>query len=113
MLIEKQNRVRDKKHRMWIASLPCIVSGYEGMCQAAHVSEGRHSIGLKACDSMCIPLCVFEHQTQHEQGERQYWLRYGGIERVKTLANALYKASQDTAEAIYLIEQWRKECLTA
>lgn len=111
MLIEKQNRIRDKKHRRWVASLECLITGITGMSQAAHVSEGRYSLGMKACDSLCIPLSVSEHAKQHAMGEIAYWKQYGGIERVKTLAKALYECSGDDAEAVYLIEQWRKECL--
>lgn len=109
MLIEKQNRIRDKNHRRLIATLPCLTTGLEGSTQADHVSEGRFSMGMKAGDDNCVPLSYTEHAYQHQIGESNYWSQYGGIARVRTLAKALYKATGDEAEATYLIRKWRNE----
>ena len=107
MLIPKQNRERKKAHREWIASLPCCVSKLQGHTQAAHVSKGRFSMGLKSGDNNCLPLSVWEHEMQHRLGERLYWEQYGGIEKAKTLANALYEISGNTNAALMLLARFR------
>lgn len=109
MLIPKQNRIRDKAHRRWIASLSCVVSGVHGETQAAHVSAGRYSLGMKASDSEILPLSVTEHLKQHTSraGEKGYWECRGGIDRAKQLAADLYSVSGDTDYANMLILRFR------
>lgn len=107
MLIPKQNRIRDDKHRRWVAELPCCVSGVQGHTQAAHVSQGRMSMGMKASDDTCVPLSVPEHDLQHHQGEDRYWKPYGGIERAKELGNALYVKTGDTDYALMLLARFK------
>jgi hypothetical protein len=105
MLVKKENRIRDEKHRRFIASLPCCVTGHTDV-QCAHVSEGKRSIGLKSGDNFCLPLSVNEHRIQHEIGELTYWSHFGGIDRAKKLANDLYKVSGDTDAALALLENF-------
>jgi hypothetical protein len=109
MMIPKQNRERKPKHRKWIATLPCCVSGIEGQTQAAHVSKGRYSLGMKAGDNFIIPLSVEEHRTQTlwPYGEAGYWEQHGGIDKVKKLANDLYEVSGNTEAAYQLLGAFR------
>jgi hypothetical protein len=102
----KENRIRDEKHRRFIASLPCCVTGLEGETQCAHVSEGRHSIGMKSGDNNCLPLSVDEHRIQHEIGEQNYWFSFGGLAKAKRLANNLYDVSGDMDAALALLESF-------
>jgi len=107
LLLPKENRIRDRVHRIWIASLPCLITTLEGLTQCAHVSYGRNSFAYKAGDDNCVPLCVDEHRKQTATTEEKYWAPYGGVEKVQTLGNMLYLCTGDTAEATYLMEKWR------
>jgi hypothetical protein len=104
----KQNREKKLKHRRWIASLPCVITGAHDV-QCAHISKGRHSMGMKACDSMCVPLSCSQHAKQHGMSEEKFWEPHGGIDRAKALANALYEVSGDNIEALRLIQKWRSQ----
>lgn len=106
MLLPKQNRIRDKKHRQFIASLPCCVSGASDV-QAAHIRSGCFSAGMKPCDSLTVPLSVSEHRRQGEIGEEAFWGEYGGIDKAKELARDLYEHTGNTSEALRLIAEFR------
>lgn len=66
MKIEKLNYLRSPRHRRFVASLPCVNCGIEGMTQAAHTNFGK-GLGMKACDSQLMALCVNCHR-EHDQG---------------------------------------------
>lgn len=72
MLIPKQKPIRCEKHRRFIASLPCLMTGrYD--CQAAHIRHGYLSMGSKPSDARCVPLNWEEHLRQHTIGEAKFW----------------------------------------
>lgn len=106
----KVPKVRDEKHRRWVASLPCCVSGAQGQSQAAHIRHRNAGMGMKSSDNYCLPLSWQEHTIQHNfsGGEVGYWEQYGGIEKAKELANALYLKTGDTDYAFVLIGRFRK-----
>lgn len=108
MMLPKQDRKREPKHRAWIASLPCCVSGIHGETQAAHISSGRASMGMKQSDHSCVPLSWQEHAKQHSMSEIKYWEPHGGIEKAKGLANALAVKSGDTDYALMLLARFKK-----
>ena len=105
-LLPKQNRIRDKKHRKWIASLPCCVSG-RTETQAAHIRDQCFSAGMKPGDDLCIPLDYKEHALQHKIGEKLYWQPHGGIDKAKQLAKDLYAIRGDTDKAMMLIVRFK------
>lgn len=67
-MIFKSKPWRSEKHRRLIASLPCIACGIEGSTQAAHRNEGK-GLGIKACDSQMMPLCVNCHRDLDQGGK--------------------------------------------
>lgn len=106
MLLPKETRIRDAKHRKWIASLPCCVTGVSGFSQAAHIRHGlAGGMGLKPCDSLCVPLHFMAHATQHRVSEVEYW--GDRLEAAKQLAKDLYAVSGDTMAALLLIAKFR------
>lgn len=112
MLRQRQPRVKDDKHRVWLSTLPCCVSGVHGQSQVAHIRyQTGAGMGMKSSDNFCIPLSWAEHNKQHNHkgGEVGYWEEHGGIERAKELANALHVRSTDTDYALMLIRRFMKK----
>ena len=68
MNLFKPSRLRSSFHRKIVASLPCIACGLEGYTQAAHRNEGK-GMGIKACDSQMMPLCVSCHRELDQGGK--------------------------------------------
>ncbi|AHG63165.1 hypothetical protein [Advenella mimigardefordensis] len=66
MKIKKLNYLRSARHQRLVAALPCVNCGLEGMTQAAHSNYGK-GMGIKACDSQLMALCVNCHR-EHDQG---------------------------------------------
>ena len=64
---QKNPPIRDEKYRRHVASQPCMACGYH-QSQAAHISVGNFARGMKADDTLCIPLCVECHD--HFDGRR-------------------------------------------
>lgn len=71
---------RDKKHRQFIASLPCISCGRPGPNQCAHVRLGWYRGGGRPGDDRTVPLCAERlgtmgcHAEQHKAKKPDdYW----------------------------------------
>lgn len=101
-----QNRIRDEKHRRFIASLPCCITGNNEV-QAAHIRHGCYSMGMKPCDSLVVPLYWLEHQRQHSMSESEFWEPYGGIENAKKLALLLYENTGNRDKCIDIINKFK------
>lgn len=87
----KTPKIRDRKHRKFIASLPCAICPRTDV-QAAHVRKGNGGgMGLKPSDEFCVPLCVEHHQVQGEMGEVNFWFPFGGYQEATKLALRLYE----------------------
>ncbi|WP_235202721.1 hypothetical protein [Bordetella bronchiseptica] len=56
--------LRSEQHRRNVAALGCLVTGRSA--QACHVNLGKGG-AIKACDSLCFPLCPELHH-QHDEG---------------------------------------------
>jgi len=63
---------------------------------------------MKSSDNFCVPLSIEEHRKQHSISEVNYWSSYGGIEKAKSLANALFVRTGDTEEALRLLARFKK-----
>ena len=74
--------------------------------QCAHIRHGCYSIGMKPCDSLCVPLSCDQHAFQHAIGEVKFW---GDIGAIKTLAKALYDISGDRDQALILMGEYREQ----
>jgi hypothetical protein len=81
--------VRNSAYRLWIRSLPSVVSGC-WPCEAAHTgSDG--GTGIKASDLSCVPLADFEHREYHQIGKVRFALKYGlDFEALVARLNAVY-----------------------
>ncbi len=108
-LIPKAKLINDIKHRKFIASLPCLISGADDV-QCAHIRKGNVcGVGLKPSDEFTVPLSCSQHRLQHNIGEVAYWGQYGGIERINKLASDLYTVTGDRDKVLELIMKWNNE----
>lgn len=88
----KIDRIRDKKYRMFIASLPCTKCKLEGSTQAAHIGKG--GMGLKGDDDTIAPLCTVKFVGHgyglgcHEKLDRHIESRYWDEMKPRLLATA-------------------------
>ena len=66
-------RRRDKDHRRYVASLPCLICG-QRPCQAHHISFAQpRALGRKVSDEWTVPLCVKHHAELHHAGVEREW----------------------------------------
>lgn len=110
MLIPKTNYIRDKRHLKFLSTLPCVISGKSGECQAAHIRSGCHAgIGLKSGDNCALPLDHIIHAEQHKTGsEAKFWAKYGGIDKAIELANGLHVRTGDYGTCVMMIARFRR-----
>jgi hypothetical protein len=97
----KQKPIRSPKHRKFVASQPCILSGISGDDVHPHHLLRVNSIkgmGLKSCDMWCIPLKAKLHNELHKCGDEIKYLELkwnGDYEDIKGIALAYAKISPD------------------
>ena len=53
---------KSEKYRRWIAEKPCEDCGALDV-QCAHITVGRHGMGMKSPDYLCVPLCISCHRS--------------------------------------------------
>lgn len=110
---KKRPRVHNKAHLDFIRSLPCAITGTRPV-EAAHVRYaapewGKRETGTaeKPDDAWAVPLSPEKHREQHNESEREFWLKYG-INPI-TLALALFRASGDEEAAETILQMARKK----
>ena len=109
MMIPKTTFIRDEKHRRFIASLPCLITGASDV-QACHVrKQNGGGVGLKPSDEFCLPLSCDQHRIQHDCGEVEFWRPHLGYKRATKLARDLYAVTGDREKALELIGEWHNE----
>jgi len=100
-------RLVDKKHLMWVRTLPCFISraGFlscSGSVQAHHLLKGYDTprgvngrgMSLKNGDDQVIPLCQMHHHLLHTRygSEKAFFKKYGIKEDAgKKYAKQLYE----------------------
>ena len=68
--MQKEKRVKSKRHVDWVRSRPCAAQSLScsGINQAHHLLSpwiGSRGMGMKADDRNVIPLCRFHHEQLH------------------------------------------------
>lgn len=108
----KVPKIKNRKHRMWVASQECAACGIWNLSQAAHYKEKTGTAG--AGDDRVLPLCADSpgrlgcHSKQHSMGEPAFYAQFGGHEKVDTLLNALWLKSGDDVHAGLALARFRK-----
>lgn len=66
MNLQKENKVRSKKYRDWVKTLPCVLTGVEPAGDCHHViAVGEGGTGTKACDLLTFPVTRESHGKFH------------------------------------------------
>lgn len=108
----KQPRIDNKKHRKFVASLPCVACRAGGHSQAAHIRHGNAGAGMKSGDDLTVPLCATwpDREGCHDvqgRGEVKFWERFGGIDKAQKLARDLFAVTGDWVKGCELIVRFR------
>jgi hypothetical protein len=69
----KTIRLRDKDHRKFVASQPCLVCG-RSPADAHHLRFAQpRALGRKVSDEFTVPVCRVHHRELHRQGDEAAW----------------------------------------
>jgi hypothetical protein len=69
----KTRRLRDKRHREFVASQPCLVCGQQP-CDAHHLRFAQpRGLGIKVSDEFTVPLCRAHHRELHRTHKETRW----------------------------------------
>lgn len=105
----KTERVKSNRHLKFLSTLPCVITGATDRVQACHIRSGNAGMGIKSPDNFAVPMNHLVHIKQHAMGsEHKFWEPYGGIEKAKELANALWVRTGQYDECLKLIARFRK-----
>jgi hypothetical protein len=69
----KTIRLRDKDHRKFVSTLPCVVCG-RSPADAHHLRFAQpRALGRKVSDEFTVPVCRLHHRELHRQGDEAAW----------------------------------------
>jgi hypothetical protein len=72
-VLAKELRRRDKQHRKFVASQPCIVCGRQP-ADAHHLRFAQpRALGMKVSDEFTVPVCRVHHRELHQTGDERSW----------------------------------------
>jgi hypothetical protein len=97
----KTIRLRDKDHRTFVASRPCLVCG-RLPADAHHLRFAQpRALGRKVSDEFTVPVCRVHHRELHRHGDEAAWWRKIKIDPLP-IARRLWQHTRpyDTAVAI-------------
>jgi hypothetical protein len=92
----KTRRKRDKDHRAFVASKPCLVCG-RSPADAHHLRFAQpRALGRKVSDEFTVPLCRIHHRKLHLCGDERAWWQEYKVEPVE-VAQSLWQESRGVA----------------
>jgi hypothetical protein len=69
----KTIRLRDKEHRKFVSTQPCVVCG-RSPADAHHLRFAQpRALGRKVSDEFTVPVCRVHHRELHRQGDEAAW----------------------------------------
>src|SRR6202000_33625 len=91
----KTIRLRDKAHRKFVSSHPCLVCG-RSPADAHHLRFAQpRALGRKVSDEYTVPLCRLHHRELHRYGDEASWWAGVGIDPLP-IALELWRRSRLT-----------------
>jgi hypothetical protein len=89
----KTIRLRDKEHRQFVATQPCIVCG-RLPADPHHLRFAQpRALGRKVSDEFTVPLCRVHHDALHQRGDEAAWWGSLNIDPVP-IALALWRSTR-------------------
>jgi ERF superfamily protein len=87
-------RKRDKAHREFVCSQPCLICGRRP-CDAHHIQFGQpRALGRKVSDEFTVPLCRVHHRDLHRSNVEKKWWGAANIEPME-IAQRLWRETHD------------------
>jgi ERF superfamily len=88
---EKTIRLRDKDHRKFVSTQPCIVCG-RTPADAHHLRFAQpRALGRKVSDEFTVPVCRLHHRELHRHGDEAAWWQGTNIDPLR-VALKLWRA---------------------
>jgi hypothetical protein len=76
----KTIRLRDKEHRKFVATQPCLVCG-RSPADAHHLRFAQpRALGRKVSDEFTVPVCRAHHRELHTHGDEVSWWKRIGLD---------------------------------
>jgi hypothetical protein len=89
----KPVRKRDKAHRDFVSSQPCLICGRRPS-DAHHIRFGQsRALGRKVSDEFTVPLCRVHHRDLHRGSDEKKWWEAAKIEPMK-VAQRLWRETR-------------------
>jgi ERF superfamily len=89
----KPVRKRDKAHRDFLCSQPCLICGRRPS-DAHHIRFGQpRALGRKVSDEFTVPLCRVHHRDLHRRSDERAWWEAAKIEPI-AIARKLWRESR-------------------
>jgi hypothetical protein len=86
-VLAKEFRHRDKEHRKFVSSQPCVVCG-RSPADAHHLRFAQpRALGMKVSDEFTVPVCRAHHRELHRIGDEREWWRNLKIEPLPIALN--------------------------
>ena len=92
-VLQKGIRLRDKEHRKFVASKPCLVCG-RSPSDPHHLRFAQpRALGRRVSDEFTVPLCRVHHRELHRNGDEAAWWQANKIDPIP-LALRLWQEGQ-------------------
>ena len=95
-----REKIRSRKHLMYIAEKPCIICGYTEV-QACHIRFTGAGMGQKPCDIFTTPMCLSHHREQHSMNEKVFWHLYKINPVARAIGLALESPDKKVRQRVY------------
>ena len=81
-ILQKGIRLRDKEHRKFVASKPCLVCG-RAPSDPHHLRFAQpRALGRRVSDEFTVPLCRLHHRELHRKGDEAAWWQANKIDPI-------------------------------
>jgi hypothetical protein len=95
----KTIRLRDKDHRKFVASQPCLVCG-RSPADAHHLRFAQpRALGRKVSDEFTVPVCRVHHRELHRHGDEAGWWQKTKIDPLP-IARRLWQRARPNGAAV-------------